>query len=166
MEEQTMSILTMSIPTPITVTPSANGDDIDTQFISLQQNLTKIQQQLRVLEKTIKKETKETKETKKYPPKPAAMKQPKIIGFDIQEKITSELAAFMRLPPESSTTTTRNTATTFITEYIRNHKLQDMTDRKQIHLNEELAALFKLTTADAMTYFNLHKFISKLFIRA
>ena len=142
--------------------------DVDTQFDLLQQSLTKfktnlsdIQQQLRVLEKTIKMDKKkEQKETKE--PKEPKVKQTKIIGFDVQEKITDELSTFMTLPLGS--TTTRNAVTAFITEYIRSNKLQDMTDRKRIHLNAELATVFNLTTADVMTYFKLHNYISKLFL--
>jgi hypothetical protein len=133
---------------------------IDTQFDLLNQNLTKlktnlsdIQLQLRTLEKCVKKK----RETK--PP----LRQPKIVGFDIQEKITNDLCAFMQLPNES--TSTRNAVTTFMTEYIRKNKLQDMTDRKCIHLNDDLATLFKMSQTDHLTYYNLHKHISSLFIR-
>lgn len=141
--------------------------DIDTQFEVLQQNLTKfkttildMQQQLRTLEKSVKKEI---KETKKREPIAKPTRQPRIVGFDIQEKITNELCAFMKLPTES--TSTRNAVTMFITEYIKQNKLQDMTDRKLIHLNDELAAVLNLSTTDHLTYFNLHKHISSLFIR-
>jgi hypothetical protein len=152
--------------------------DIDTQFEVIQQNLTKVktslsdmQQQLRTLEKTIKKEKKEhlasTKakpfQAKLVPEKAGLMRQPKIIGFDIPEKITQELCGFMKLPPDS--TATRNAVTLYITEYIREHKLQDMTDRKCIHCNEELGTLLKLAPSQGLTYFNLHKYISALFIR-
>jgi chromatin remodeling complex protein RSC6 len=142
----------------VTVDPT-----IDAQFEHLQQNITKLktnlsdlQQQLRTLEKTVKKET---KETKKREPK---IKQPKMIGFDIPEKINNDLCKFMNMPAESSAT--RNAITAFIMEYITIHKLQDMADRKRIILNEELATLFKMTSADQITYFNLHKYISKLFL--
>ena len=147
--------------------PIIDTVDIEGQFDLLQQNLTKfkttisdMQQQLRGLEKYVKKEIKETK--KREPVKPP-LRQPKIIGFDVPEKITPELCGFMQLPADSSST--RNAVTTFITEYIRQNKLQDMTDRKLIHLNTDLATLFKLTATDNVTYFNLHKHISSLFIR-
>ena len=148
--------------------------DIDTQFATIQQTLTKfktyvseIQQQMRTLEKSIKTIKKEAgkgeagKGEAGHKDKGEAigkvMRQPKIIGFDIPEKITPELCAFMKLSPES--TATRNAVTFYITEYIRQHKLQDMTDRKRIGLNEELATLFKLTDSK-LTYYNLHKHIS------
>lgn len=143
--------------------------DIDTQFDVLQQNLTKfkttildMQQQLRTLEKSVKKEIKDTKKREPIA-KPTPLRQPRIVGFDIQEKITNELCAFMQLPAES--TSTRNAVTSFITEYIKQNKLQDMTDRKLIHLNDDLAALLNMSTSDHFTYFNLHKHISSLFIR-
>ena len=140
--------------------------DIDTQFATIQQTLTKfktyvseIQQQMRTLEKSIKTIKKEAGKGEAIG---KVMRQPKIIGFDIPEKITPELCAFMKLSPES--TATRNAVTFYITEYIRQHKLQDMTDRKRIGLNEELATLFKLTesklTDYKLTYYNLHKHIS------
>ena len=132
-------------------------DTIQQSFTKLKTAITEIQCQLRTLEKTAKKEN---KETKKKEPK---MRQPKITGFDIQEKIKPELAAFMQLPIDS--TSTRNAVTTYITEYIRQQKLQDMTDRKRINLNDDLAGLFKMTETPQLTYFNLHKYISSLFIR-
>lgn len=134
-------------------------DTIQQSLISFKTNITDIQQQLRLLEKSIKKEAK-----KKDTAKPV-MRQSKIIGFDIQEKITPELCAFMQLPCES--TSTRNSVTHYISEYIRQNKLQDMTDRKHINANEALAALFKIPLEkQQLTYFNIHKHISKLFIRA
>ena len=141
--------------------------DVVSQFCLLQQNLTKlkdditmIQQQLRVLDKVVKKEKKEEKKEKKPT---TSTRQPKIVGFDILEPIRPELCVFMKLPPESKTT--RNAATKYITEYISTNKLQDMTDRKRIHLNEELANLFQMGQADRLTYFMLHKYISLQFIR-
>jgi hypothetical protein len=164
---------------------------IQQNFTKLKTSLSDMQQQLRTLEKTIKKDKKEQAlaqakqvqvqakqvqvqaqakqvqakpvQTKLVPEKAGLMRQPKIIGFDIPEKITSALCAFMKLPAESMTT--RNAATRYITEYIREHKLQDMTDRKCIHCNEELTALLKLAPTQPLTYFNLHKYISVLFIR-
>ena len=145
-------------------------NEIETQFNLLQQNMTKIktnlsdmQQQLRTLEKSVKIEVKNETKKRNEPTKPPPMRQPKITGFDIQENITNELCAFMQLQPESRST--RNAVTIFVTEYIKQNKLQDMTDRKLIHLNHDLAALFKIAITDHLTYFNLHKHISSLFIR-
>ena len=142
-------------------------NEIETQFNLIQQNLTKfktnisdIQAQLRNLEKTVKKES---KESKKPPVKSSVARQPKIIGFSILEKITPELCSFMKLQADSLAT--RNDVTAYLTEYIRENKLQDMTNRRNINMNDELATLFKLTPDIQLTYFNLHKYISSLFVR-
>jgi chromatin remodeling complex protein RSC6 len=142
--------------------------DQESPFDAIQQNLTKfktniteLQQQLRTLEKSLKKEIKKEPKKMETVSKPP-MKQLKIIGFDLPEKITAELGAFMQL---TESTSTRNAVTSFITEYIRANKLQDMTDRKCIHPDAALSTLFKMTENAPLTYFNLHKYISGLFIR-
>ena len=139
---------------------------IDTQFEALQQNLvkfktyiTEMQGQMRTLEKSVKQMK---KEIPKKPTAPTVLRQPKIIGFDIPEKISLELSQFLH---SSESVSTRNAATSFITNYIRQKKLQDMNDRTRINLNAELAALFKLPVTEPLTYFNLHKYINSHFVR-
>jgi chromatin remodeling complex protein RSC6 len=148
---------------------SKSSSDLEIQFDTIQQSLTQfkttiadIQTQLRILEKTVKKESSGSSSSSSKKPK---MRQPKITGFDVEEKIKPELAAFMQLSPEENTTSNVNKVTAYIIEYIRQHKLQDMADRKHIHLNDALAALFNITENPHLTYFNLHKYISTLFVR-
>jgi hypothetical protein len=164
---------------------SQEGADIEQQFALMQQNLTKfktnisdLQLQLRTLEKAVKSIKKEAPKKKE-----SVMRQPKITGFDVSEKISPALANFMAgvsstagvAQPAAGTSSTaqpaaggstHNAATTFITDYIRRNKLQDMTDRQQIHLNAELAALFQLDINDkTLTYFNLQKHLSVHFMQ-
>jgi chromatin remodeling complex protein RSC6 len=142
--------------------------DINLQFAAINQtistvktNLTDLQQQLKILEKNVKKPLKETKESK-------STKESKNIVFDTLQEIKPELSQFMKLPTTEDgkhvTISTRNIVTKYITDYIQTHKLQDMNNRKYIHLNEELALLFKLEAKEKITYFNIHKYINKLFI--
>jgi chromatin remodeling complex protein RSC6 len=164
--------------------------NIEALFDSIQQNFAQIkttivdfQGQLRNLEKAVKTEVKneiknevknEIKKRDSLKPMPVALapalapinkiKPTKIMGFDVSEKITPELAAFMQLPSDQKAT--RNAVTQYITEYIRQNKLQDMTERKNINLNTDLTALFKLTLEKdqtQLTYFNLQKHINALF---
>ena len=160
--------------------------NIEALFDSIQQNFAQIkttigdfQGQLRNLEKAVKTEVKneiknEIKKRDLLKPIPVALapvsapvnkiKPTKIMGFDVSEKITPELAAFMQLPADQKAT--RNAVTQYITEYIRQNKLQDMTERKNINLNTDLAALFHLTLEKdqtQLTYFNLQKHINALF---
>ena len=152
-----MDLTNESVELPPTSELELQFDTIQQSFTKLKTSITDIQCQLRTLKTAVKKESKGT--AKKEP----KMRQAKITGFDTQEKIKPELAAFMRIPLAS--TTTRNAVTGYITEYIRQQKLQDMTDRKRINLNDELAGLFKMTENPQLTYFNLHKYISSLFVR-
>lgn len=155
--EGRMDLTDESAELPPTSELELQFDTIQQNFTKLKTSITDIQCQLRTLKTAVKKES---KGPQKKEPK---MRQAKITGFDIQEKITPELAAFMRLPVDS--TSTRNAVSAYITEYIRQQKLQDMTDRKCINLNESLAGLFKMTENPHLTYFNLHKHISSLFVR-
>jgi len=152
-----MDLTNESVDLPPTSELELQLDTIQQSFTNLKTSITDIQCQLRTLKTAVKKES---KGPQKKEPK---MRQAKITGFDIQEKITPELAAFMKLPVDS--TSTRNAVSAYITEYIRQQKLQDMTDRKCINLDESLAGLFKMTENPHLTYFNLHKHISSLFIR-
>ena len=160
-------------PTQV-IEPQHERIDISLQFTAIHQtistfktNLADLQQQLNGLEKIVKKPTKETKSTKETKP----TKETKNIVFDILQEIKPELSEFMKLPTTMSddgkpitTTTSRNIVTNYITDYIQTHKLQDMNNRKYIHLNEELALLFKLEANEKITYFNIHKYINNLFI--
>lgn len=141
--------------------------DINLQFASITQKLTTfksnigdLQQELKMLEKNIKKDVKETKKTDTIKlTKPLE----KNIGFDNHEKITDELFNFMKLSTDVKTST-RNIVTKYITDYIQINKLQDMSDRKRINANKELIELFNLGENESLTFFNLHKNINKLFI--
>ena len=149
-------------------------DSIQQNFAQIKTSITDFQGQLRNLEKSVKTEIKN--ETKKRDPVPVpvklvdpvktnTLKQTKITGFDITEKITPELADFMQLPAEQKAT--RNSVIQYITEYIRQNKLQDMSERKKINLNAELSSLFRLTIdkdQTQLTYFNLQKHINALFL--
>ena len=149
-------------------------DSIQQNFAQIKTSITDFQGQLRNLEKSVKTEIKN--ETKKRDPVPVpvkladpvktnTLKQTKITGFDITEKITPELAVFMKIPAEQKAT--RNSVIQYITEYIRQNKLQDMSERKKINLNAELSSLFRLTIdkdQTQLTYFNLQKHINALFL--
>ena len=140
-------------------------DSLQQNFAQIKTTITDFQSQLRNLEKAVKNELKTEAKKRETVIKTNTLKQTKIIGFDVAEKITPELATFMQLPIEQRAT--RNAVTQYITEYIRQNKLQDMTDRKKINLNDELTALFRRTIEKEqtqLTYFNLQKHINALFL--
>lgn len=135
---------------------------IETQFNNLLQDVStfknifnEFQTKIKTLEKSITKEKKEfqMKEKKKTI---IFTKNPS--GFSNPMKVSDELLIFMKKP--IGTTLSRTDITQYITEYIKDNKLQNMEQRKKIIPNEELMLLLKLKPTDELTYFNLQKYIN------
>lgn len=85
-------------------------------------------------------------------------------GFVKPTKISDELATFLGKP--IGTEMARTEVTREINVYIRSNNLQDAANGRQINANPALAALLKLKEGDALTYFNLQKYMSGHFIKA
>ena len=118
--------------------------DLPTQFNNLNQiinifktQLNDIQNQVKAIEKNVKKEMKnsqqqsQAKEVKKSTSIP--------IGFAKPTKVSAELCIFMNRPVGSEIS--RVDATQYLLKYIREHGLQEMTERKKIKLDETLSKL-------------------------
>jgi chromatin remodeling complex protein RSC6 len=118
--------------------------DLPTQFNNLNQiinifktQLNDIQNQVKAIEKNVKKEMKnsqqqsQAKEVKKSTSIP--------IGFAKPVKVSAELCIFMNRPVGSEIS--RVDATQYLLKYIREHKLQEMNERKKINPDETLSKL-------------------------
>ena len=169
-----------------------DGSDLTTQFNNLNQiinifktQLSDIQNQVKAIEKNVKKELKnsqqqQSKETKKSS---ASITIP--IGFAKPTKVSAELCCFMNRPVGSAIS--RTDATQYILKYIRDHGLQEMDDRKKINPDETLSKLlgrgFRPPTttedgeagferaepsgferAEPFTYYNLQTYLNPHFI--
>ena len=77
-------------------------------------------------------------------------------GFAKPQKISDELCKFMCLEP--NTYIARTEVTKFINKYIKEHKLQDSTNRQRIILDENLKKLLK---TDEVTYFTLQRYMNR-----
>jgi chromatin remodeling complex protein RSC6 len=140
---------------------------IESQFNSLLQDLScfklqlhDIQGKVKLLEKTI---TKELKSKGKQEKKQTTLKLQLPSGFDKPSSISDEMCLFLGKPIGSTMSLTE--LTQFMTNYIRDNKCQDMTERKNIKPDEVLRKLLKLKTPDEqVTYFNLQKYLSIHFI--
>jgi len=134
-----------------------NPKTIEAQFASLAQDLTAMKTfvnemhvKFSLLEKSVSKNSKPAKPEKK-------VQQPS--GFDTPLAMSNELCAFLHKPAGS--TMSRPGVTDYVTNYIRTHKLQDMTNRKKIHPDETLQNLLRLKSKDAeVTYFNLQTYLN------
>ena len=139
--------------------------DIELQLNSFKSQLTDVQTNFRLLEKTIIKEfknnvtnlAKNEKESKVQAQKESKVQREKEpSGFDTISIISDELAIFMNKPIGSAVA--RTEATQYIINYIRENKLQDPTILKKINPNDRLSNLFNLK--EELTYFNLQKYLN------
>jgi chromatin remodeling complex protein RSC6 len=82
-------------------------------------------------------------------------------GFTTPQPIHSEVAHFFGLP--IGTSMTRCEVTRMINKYIRENGLDDKENKRNIHPDEKLKALLKITDDNQLTYFNLQRHLSPLF---
>lgn len=85
-------------------------------------------------------------------------------GFVKPTRISDELASF--LGKDKGSEMARTSVTRDINTYIRDNKLQDASNGRKINPDQKLAALLKLDgSSEALTYFNLQKYMSPHFAK-
>ena len=87
-------------------------------------------------------------------------------GFMKPVRVSEEMAAFTSWAPDQLYS--RVDVTKFICNYIRENKLQNPTDRRQIVCDDKLKALLKYdpaTATEPLTYFRLQQYIQRHFIK-
>jgi chromatin remodeling complex protein RSC6 len=142
-------------------TPEVIGTQFNTIVSSLSSfrvQITALQHQLRVLERSV---TKEVKNLKKESDKKKNKLPRKPSGFAKPSLITDELCLFMQLPSQSEVA--RTEVTQYIIKYIREHNLQHVDNRKIITPDSALKKLLGSNDEEEVTYFNLQKFMNKHF---
>jgi 5-bromo-4-chloroindolyl phosphate hydrolysis protein len=152
----------------------AQFSDVNQKIITFKTQLTELQQQMKTLEKTIKKENKVAQAVQQaqqiQPPVVAAKKTRKIGSFDLPEYMSDELCAFLNIPVSEDNThrnqISRAEATKQVLNYIQQENLQDKTDRVNINPDAKLSNLFKFANdpegkgREKLTYFNIHKYLN------
>ena len=167
------------VPVPVVVTPQVteplveNGVVplvVDTPLTELFTNMNKTlhdlatavafaKAELRTIEKHVTRELKVLDKLNAKKNKNKGNRAPS--GFVKPTKITNELADF--LGKEHGTLMARTDVTKQMTAYIRLNSLQDKKNGRIILPDAKLRKLLKLTDKDALTYFNLQKFMSPHF---
>lgn len=126
---------------------------------SFRSQITMLQNQIRGLEKNVKKQMKSlAKENKKN--KHKGNRKPS--GFAVPSKISQELCKFMDKP--SGSEVARTEVTQFIISYIKSNDLQWQENRKIIKPDAALKTLLG-NGEDEVTYFNLQRYMNKHFIK-
>ena len=146
-------------------TGTSNNDDLDVeqQFSGLLETLgnlrgqiTQIQNQVRTLEKNVKKQSKIHKKEGKS----RIIRKPS--GFAKPSKISDELITFMN--KTKGTELARTEVTQYIINYIKENNLQNMENRKNINPDKKLSKLLDCGDNE-VTYFNLQKYMNKHFVK-
>ena len=164
-------------PTPVPVKVEAvqqvenqdlSGDKYSTQFSSiiteLQQwrsNITAMIANVRSLQRAVEKEVKNSnRRSKKNSNKPK--REPS--GFAKPTEISHELCDFLAKP--YGTEMARTEVTKYLTQYIKQHNLQEPADKRKIKPDNKLSKLLGCGSADEVTYFNLQKWMKPHFAAA
>jgi len=145
------------------------GEDeyISDQFGSLLNTLgqfkiqiTAMANQMKALEKNVKKEI---KQNKKEIIKKQNKGSRKPSGFAAASPISKDLCNFMG--KEEGTSIARTEVTKFICSYIKQHSLTDQENNKVIKPDEKLQSLLGAEPDAVITYFNIQRFMNKHFVK-
>jgi len=129
-------------------------------IISFKHNISMLQNQVRALEKTVKKQV---KAYQKQVVKNKSKGNRKPSGFATPMKISDELCTFMKKPKGSEMA--RTEVTQYIIKYIKDNDLQWKMNRKIIKPDMSLRELLGTKHTDEVTYFNLQRFMNRHFIK-
>ena len=155
-----------SVNNNVILTQDKHGDNISDQFESIVTNLAMfkthislLQQQVRILDKTVKKQMnilkKESSKNKnKVCRKPS--------GFARPTKVTKELCEFMN--KKEGTDIARTEVTRTLVAYIKEQQLEDKNNSRVIMPDCKLRELLGIEENQEVTYFNIQKYMNKHFI--
>ena len=146
------------------VVPQISNDFLEfmTKLQAVNQMLSSLKADFRVLEKKATRELKAAEKASAKKKRKAGNRSPS--GFVKPTKISDDLASFLSKPKGSEMA--RTEVTREINTYIRTHKLQDKDNGRKINADKKLTALLSLGPKDELTYFNLQKFMSPHFAKA
>jgi upstream activation factor subunit UAF30 len=143
-----------------------NADEIFVKFDLIVNSLTNfksqintVQQQIRLLEKDVKKQMKNYKKVL-IKSKNKGSRKPS--GFANPTKVTKQLCEFMNKKEGSEIA--RTEVTRALISYIKSNNLQDKNNKKVIAPDNKLKNLLDIDENEELTYFNLQKYMNKHFI--
>ena len=159
-------VVVVDAPVENVITPLVCDTPLADLFVSMNKTLhdlatavALVKAELRTVEKHVTKELKVIDKFNAKKNKNKGNRAPS--GFVKPTKITNELADF--LGKDHGTLMARTDVTKQMTAYIRANSLQDKKNGRIILPDTKLRKLLKLTDADALTYFNLQKYMSPHF---
>ena len=128
---------------------------------SFRTQITMLQNQVRTLERSVKKSMKSLQRDAK---KNRNKGNRKPSGFAVPTNISDELCDFMQKPHGSKVA--RTEVTQYVIQYIKDNNLQNQENRKIIKPNKALRSLLAAKTKDEVTYFNIQRYMNRHFKKA
>jgi len=143
-------------------------DDVLNTLGSFKSQITMLTVQVKALQRTVNKEMKVLdREAKKN--RMRGNKKPS--GFAVPNPISSELCDFMKKPEGSSAA--RTEVTSYIIQYISDNNLQNPNNKQEIKPDVALKSLLEekhedntSPKAEAITYFNIQRYMNRHFVKA
>ena len=126
---------------------------VKTQISALQQNLKQLEKCVKKQMKGLKKEA--TKNKNKGNRRPS--------GFAKPSKVTKELCDFMN--KEEGTEIARTEVTKALVSYIKSHHLENESNSQIITPDDTLKDLLGLNDGQELTYFTIQKYMNKHFVK-
>ena len=145
----------------VVVSLSAKLNEFSDKINQLTTLVSSLKTEYKVLDKAVARELKAAQKASQKKKRASGNRAPS--GFVKPTLISDELALF--LGKEKGTELARTAVSKEIHAYIRDSKLQDPTNGRKINADAKLAKLLKLGKADALTYFNLQKYMKHHFIK-
>ena len=145
---------TTTVTTAATTASEVSWKSSYDRVLELQATLVSTMKQLNTEVKTLKKHfEKELKSSKKKRKSSGVKRAPS--GFAKPTLISVELCDFLGKP--KGTEMARTEVTKLLTQYVREHNLQDPNNKRTIVPDARLQKLLNVTNNDTVTYFNLQK---------
>lgn len=148
----------VTIESSMSTVLSSFSDSIQT----LTASLNKLKSDFKVLEKQVLKEARSMDKVNAKRNKNKGSRAPS--GFVKPAGISKELATFLGV--SADTKMARTDVTKLITQYVKDHKLQDAKNGRKIIPDAKLKSLLGVKASDEVTYFNLQKYMKPHFIKS
>jgi chromatin remodeling complex protein RSC6 len=152
---------TVQVPSNEVIINDELSDKFNTIIDSLsifKTNITNIQNQMKLLEKTVKKQMKGLKKEVEKKQKKGNRKPS---GFAKPSKVTKELCEFMN--KQEGTEIARTEVTRALVSYIKQNNLENKDNSKIIYPDDKLKSLLDIKDNQELTYFNIQKYMNKHF---
>jgi len=162
-------------------TEGSSDQSVEDRFKSVLSTLDTLTSQIKVLKQDLtklhKKANQELKDATKKADKRRGKKQPKldengnvieapkpVSGIVKPTDVSEEICQFMNQP--KGTKLARTQVTKFLTDYIKEHNLQNPENKREIKPDDKLKNLLKITEGEVLTYFNLQTKLKHHFPKA